>query len=417
LLFLSELLDAAQRRCRDFFVVSTTAASDDDGQDDDGHDDSERVRRRRRQQQQQSLSASATAASTANAASSVVVHAFADPAYGRSSFHLAGPADQVAAVAGQLAGAAIRSLLVLHQEQQQEQEEEEITFSPNDTEDTSHPSVGLVDHVAVMPLVGRDDVCDDNNGVVSGDAGTAAAAAADDGGNFQPATPSGWAARRIGEEMMTTMARSNNNDDGNENGGGGTTSNLRVYYYGSAHPRGKPLADVRREQTRFFRRPSGGMRRRRGEGGGGDGQQQQVATVGAPPNFVENYNIRLSSACSKALARSLTKRVRERDGGLPGVEALTLPYSGGRWEVACNLLRPDLASAADVEARAEQWEEDQKRMRQSNGEPQPLVELAYRVGTTAEQCLKALSLATEEERRQHDIAVMEQLKRYVSETT
>jgi hypothetical protein len=34
-------------------------------------------------------------------------------------------------------------------------------------------------------------------------------------------------------------------------------------------------------------------------------------------------------------ARSLTQALREQDGGLPGVEALTLPYSKGQFEVAC----------------------------------------------------------------------------------
>jgi hypothetical protein len=34
-------------------------------------------------------------------------------------------------------------------------------------------------------------------------------------------------------------------------------------------------------------------------------------------------------------ALSLTRALREQDGGLPCVEALTLPYSKGQFEVAC----------------------------------------------------------------------------------
>lgn len=41
---------------------------------------------------------------------------------------------------------------------------------------------------------------------------------------------------------------------------------------------------------------------------------------------------------SRALASKVTKAVRGKDGGLDGVEALTLTHQDGNMEVACNLL-------------------------------------------------------------------------------
>lgn len=38
------------------------------------------------------------------------------------------------------------------------------------------------------------------------------------------------------------------------------------------------------------------------------------------------------------MAAQVAKAVRTRDGGPPGVEALTLVHEGGHMEVACNLL-------------------------------------------------------------------------------
>ena len=70
----------------------------------------------------------------------------------------------------------------------------------------------------------------------------------------------------------------------------------------------------------------------------GASAKEQFVTIGAPDSFVENFNIRLQCQDRK-IARSLTRELREMDGGFPFVEALTLPYGPGHWEVACNLLR------------------------------------------------------------------------------
>merc|ERR1712224_474138 len=109
------------------------------------------------------------------------------------------------------------------------------------------------------------------------------------------------------------------------------------------------------------------------------------ATVGAPHAFVENYNIRLRPGVSRKVARTLTESVRERSGrGLPFVEALTLAYGRDQYEVACNLMDPSVTSARDIEERMNNWEQQQQDA------PDGLVDIAYRVGTTADMCLLAL---------------------------
>ena len=79
----------------------------------------------------------------------------------------------------------------------------------------------------------------------------------------------------------------------------------------------------------------------------------------------------------------MTRWFRERDWGLLFVEALTLPYSNNRFEVACNLLSPKVASAQDVINRVEEFFPDKTTK-------DDFLETCYRVGTTEEQCLQAL---------------------------
>lgn len=263
-----------------------------------------------------------------------VVHAYADGIYNRSSFHLVGEAGQVVETATDLALMAIDAL--------RKDTSDLTTASP-------HPTVGIVDHIAVMPLFGRDS-----------------SVATDP---FEPNTPSGWAARKIGT---------------------GLAKLVDVLYYGSAHPTSKSLADVRREQTSFFQSTLSHQ-----------APMRQVTTVGAPLGFVENYNIRLR--CPQSVARSLTRRVRERDGGLAGVEALTLAY-GDCFEVACNLLQPDLASAEDIQKVVEQWATENRDAE---------VVDTYRVGTTSEQCQRVIEL---DDRSSHDQGIQELFKTYLSAT-
>jgi hypothetical protein len=218
-----------------------------------------------------------------------------------------------------------------------------------------HPFIRIVNHVVIMPV-------DETNHTVH--------------------YWYGWAARRIGSVLDQL--------------------GVEVQYYGDAHPEGTPLATVRREQTSFFR--SGGL---------GDSSPSNsrvgVSTVGAPPSFVENFNVRLRTDFRQT-ARSLTWALRGRNGGLQGVEALTLPYTEGRYEVACNLLRPDVVSVKAIEAKVNEWASQTMKASPSH----TLVEKAYRVGTTVEQCLEALSLSDSlESATEYDDAVMERFRGYI----
>ena len=262
----------------------------------------------------------------------MMVHAYTDAVYNRSSFHLAGTnaGDAIVKVASTLAISAIQML------KDDDDEKEASDTSTSSSSDCTrqhqhhHPFVGYVDHVSVMPLISptaEQNVIDNNNTV--GD---------ECNRDFQPTSASGMAARAIGKalEQASTI------DD--------------VFYYGDAHPFGTPLATVRRERTRFFQ--TGGFRTEIITKS--DISTAQL-TVGAPPQFVENFNIRLTRHVSKAMAQSLTRHVRERDGGLVNVEALTLPYSRGRWEVACNLVRPNTSTTArQAETAVQDWESRQR---------------------------------------------------------
>jgi glutamate formiminotransferase len=282
----------------------------------------------------------------------VVVHAYADKVYDRSSFHLAGTVVSVADVAKDLAVTAIREI------------GEAVSGIESAGQISAHPYIGLVDHIAVMPL--------------------------ESGGPTEAPTeeeqgPS-WAARSIGRHLEEQTG-------------------VKVFLYGEAHPDKTPLATVRRRQTNFFQ--SGGL-----SSPDECAEKEQAATVGAPEHFVENYNILLTNNCTKALAQSLTRQIRERDGGLPGVEALTLPYSEGRYEVACNLRRPDLTGTEKLQEAVNAWEAAElKRI----GGSSRLVEKGYRVGTTAKQCLDALlrSSSSLDERKRFDDEIQQNLQGYL----
>lgn len=287
-----------------------------------------------------------------------VVHAYADEPYDRSSFHLAGAAKPVAEVASMIAIQSIEGLALLPKQ----------TGSATD-EESRHPFVGLVDHVSVMPLHRNADESQNENRTQS---------------------PHGKAAQSIGEKLK---------EDG-----------VQVFYYGDAHPEQTPLAVVRRERTNFFK--TGGLKT-----SNETSTEKGVATVGAPSSFVENFNVRLTSNCDLKTARTLTKFLRERDGGLLGVEALTLPYGNGRYEMAGNLLRPDVGSSEAVEAKLDEWVEQKLKEMPSFDQKSDLVEKAYRVGTTVEMCLESLEQCCDsiEAMTLHDEQVTERFKTYLTD--
>lgn len=299
--------------------------------------------------------------STAPPPSVVVVHAFCDGPYDRSSFHLAGSPTLVADAASALVTQAIVSL------------ENSKQCQPNGTggnKATPHPTVGLVDHVSVLPLPSEEvDI------QLKKDEGS-------------PSSITGMVAQHIGASM--------------------SIMGVDVLYYGYAHPDQVPLATVRREKTQFFQ--SGTTTSPIAAAAAAASSSNDIrgqATVGAPEQFTENFNIRLKSGTPKSIAQSLTRHVRERDGtGLPFVEALTLPYSHDRYEVACNLLHPEMTSANDIVDRVASWESD------VGGE---WVETSYRVGTTAAMCHDALERASTEKGEQaFNEEVVQRLKGFLA---
>eukprot|EP00985_Skeletonema_marinoi_P001194 scaffold476_cov77-Skeletonema_marinoi.AAC.9 len=301
-----------------------------------------------------------------NTAAAAVVHAYADIPYDRSSFHLAGRSDCVAEVAISLIQNALN----------------EIELKNNNDNDASnklearHPFVGLVDHVSVMSITSQES------------------------GTTTPTTTAAAAssARQIGSQI----------DQSNY---------IKIHYYGMACPNNTPLATVRRK-TSFFN--SGGAHDNSSDNNENQQQQQYEkgeCTIGAPLDFVENYNIRLTPNVDFGTAKTLTQVLRGRNiatkgMGVPGVEALTLPYirhadhGGNVYEVACNLLEPKIGSVEQIEVELEKWIQQQKQQLLSKDDGDDMndqydrdyfIEKAYRVGTTEEQCLSLLKNADDDE--------------------
>jgi glutamate formiminotransferase len=199
-------------------------------------------------------------------------------------------------------------------------------------------------------------------------------------------TLTGWVAKEIGKSL-------------NEIG-------ADVLYYGYAHPSCTPLATVRRESTQFFASKS------KNKNGSDDALTEHVTnslgqvTVGAPEYFTENYNIRLRSSTPKNIAQSLTKHVREKDGGLLYLEALTLPYSHNRYEVACNLLNPNVTSTNSIDERIKSWKYFGENW----------IEASYRVGTTKEMCWNALKVvSTQDGEISYNQRVMKRFEEYIKQ--
>jgi len=135
-----------------------------------------------------------------------------------------------------------------------------------------------------------------------------------------------------------------------------------------------------------------------------DDKEKDMCVIGVPPHFVENVNIRLRPGITKTEAiQHITKFVRSRDGGiLSHVEALTLPYNDQQYEVACNLLNPDVTSMDDIQNLVAQ------KQNENNFD---MVESIYRVGTTVDQCMQVLSQNTND-RQKHNEFILKQFEGY-----
>ena len=154
------------------------------------------------------------------------------------------------------------------------------------------------------------------------------------------------------------------------------TLGVPALLYGSASATRVTLADLRRRHGYF--RETGGTGAWSGahvmEGGDVDADYGPrvvppaagVVMLGSTP-WVCNYNVpvvargtdgdAVSPAEAVSAARRLGRKVSERGGGLPGVQAMALPHGedelGPVVEIACNLLNADAAGPEAVQAEVE----------------------------------------------------------------
>ncbi|XP_022762496.1 formimidoyltransferase-cyclodeaminase-like [Durio zibethinus] len=141
----------------------------------------------------------------------------------------------------------------------------------------------------------------------------------------------------------------------------GSKLKVPTFLYGAAEERGRLLDSVRRELG-YFKPNSGGI-----EWCGGPkskslplkpdaGPTQMcpakgVIVIGAT-HWVANYNVPVFST-DIAAVRRISKRVSERGGGLPSVQAMGLSHSDGVTEVACNMLEPSKVGGDRVQLEVE----------------------------------------------------------------
>ena len=314
-----------------------------------------------------------------------IVHAYADQSYDRSSFHIAGNANLVADVASSIALDAIDKLQSFHvhndkggdgdNDDNDNETSERMDYHIDDSNNKRHPLIGLVDHISVMPLVDEQYEHDHEHEHTLQPQNKEECINTKSDDQYVPPDSHGLCSVFIGNQLKK--------------------HGINVLYYGSAHPNQSPLALIRKEKTKFFQ--SGGLLQSQNNDGV---QKEETATdqctVGSPAQFAENFNILLSKHISKKKAIGLAKLLRARDGGIPGVEALTLPYSAERYEVACNLLCPVEGSAQDMSKVLDEWmAREQKEYKINSGidcNQDYFVDSAYRVGTTAQQCIDVLHL-------------------------
>jgi glutamate formiminotransferase len=178
----------------------------------------------------------------------------------------------------------------------------------------SHPSLGVVDHCCISPLLG---VCSPSYSSISRTEEV----------------------REKARELGVEFGRSINNQE-----------EVDVYFYGAASSEGVTLKSIRKRLNYFDagdkRRPSSSLTTTLTSpplmlpdlvGEGKFREAKGLMCVGVVPTVIVNYNIRmtLASSCDKSMVSDITSRLR-----VPSkVEALTLHW-GDQLEIACNLLSP-----------------------------------------------------------------------------
>ncbi|XP_074284937.1 formiminotransferase cyclodeaminase-like protein [Silene latifolia] len=134
-----------------------------------------------------------------------------------------------------------------------------------------------------------------------------------------------------------------------------------TYLYGAAHENGRTLDSIRRELGYFSPNIqgnvwAGGLKSQDlplapDEGPSQADSSKGVIVIGTT-KWVDNYNVPVFSTNISAVRR-IAKRVSERGGGLPAVQAMALVHEEGVIEVACNLLDPQLVGGEKVQDEVE----------------------------------------------------------------
>ncbi|KAL4443039.1 hypothetical protein ABPG77_008530 [Micractinium sp. CCAP 211/92] len=282
-------------------------------------------------------------AAATNTPGTALANLFADAPYNRTAFTLVGA--EVPALASAAVGLARAALETVDMR----------------SHAASHPRLGVVDHISCHPLP---TTCQQQDGETEASAQPAA--------HQQASTRSGAAEAQVAavqqqqqqqQEAAVALART----IALQLGAGPHA--VPVYTYAWVHPRGQPLAQLRRElgyfkgaaastwQGGLHPAPGGaaGAAAARAAGGTGDSStavplplapcfgptvasaRSGVCCVGASP-WIVNFNVMLHTE-DMAAARAVAHAVSERGGGLQAVQAMALRHEAGI-EVACNLLDP-----------------------------------------------------------------------------
>ncbi|KAL9233760.1 hypothetical protein vseg_008715 [Gypsophila vaccaria] len=155
-------------------------------------------------------------------------------------------------------------------------------------------------------------------------------------------------------EQTARVARSLASDIGNRLA-------VPTYLYGAAHEKARTLDSIRR-QLGYFKPNTGGnmwagattsqfLPLPPDEGPSQADLSKGVIVVGTT-KWVGNYNVPVFSTNISAV-REIAKRVSERGGGLPSVQAMALVHGDGVIEVACNLLDPSQYGGDKVQGEVE----------------------------------------------------------------
>ncbi|KAJ8763735.1 hypothetical protein K2173_003517 [Erythroxylum novogranatense] len=140
----------------------------------------------------------------------------------------------------------------------------------------------------------------------------------------------------------------------------GNSLQVPTFVYGAAHEEGRTLDSIRRELG-YFKPNSGGhwtggpksrsLPLKPDHGPAQVTEAKGVIVIGATP-WVDNYNVPVFSTNIGAVRR-IAKRVSERGGGLPSVQAMALSHGDNVIEVACNLLDPAQVGGLSVQREVE----------------------------------------------------------------